>query len=117
MHEISTFQSDSLTPFTKVGEWHRQRDVTDPADEGEAGIDFDTDCDDVSAEEFLKAVTPDPDERHDQMSRDHNLCGQHLAKIKMHLMLGNHEQANKSCNKAMYHYQKFHAALKSATQD
>jgi hydroxypyruvate isomerase len=118
MNSISTFQGNSVNwALEKAQEWHQQREIGDPDDESEAGIQNDADTDDVGVDEFLKACSPADGEEHDQMSKDLHLCAQHLGNAKVHQMCSNHEEAIKSLNKAMTHFQRFHSALKAATKE
>ena len=115
MHSISLEQHYSIAKASG-GEWHSQHDV-DPADESESGIDNDADTNNLSVDDFLKACSPADGEQHDQMSRDHHLCAQHMARTDVHLAVGNRKAARQSNKRAMAHFQRFHSALKKAVQN
>jgi hypothetical protein len=97
------------------GNWHSQREIDDPQSEAEAGIDFDSETDEVDVDDFLKMLDSADIENDDETSAHLHRCGLHLCKAKLAHLSGDHEQCTRSINAAMASYGKFHQALKTAT--
>lgn len=127
MHNtVATFQGNSINWALEKAQWYKQRNVGDPADEAEEGVDFAGDNsnpadsdedDDQSVDEFLKVCIPPAAEEHDELSGHLHKCGLHLCKAKIAHMAGDHKQVGRSINSAMASYAKLHAGLKAATED
>jgi hypothetical protein len=97
--------------------WNTQRDIDDPADEAESGIDFDSETGDVDVDDFLKMIDSADLENDDETAAHLHKCGLHLCKAKLALAQGDHEGCGRSINAAMASYGKFHQALKSQVED
>jgi hypothetical protein len=105
--------------FTGVGgiQWHTQRDVEDPGDEAEEGVDgvFDA-SEDISPDDFLKMLE-NPVDDSTETGRHLTKCGIHMAEAKAHQTAGNDHECWHSLNKAMFHFSRAHLGLKAATED
>jgi hypothetical protein len=102
--------------FTGVDgiQW-QTRDVADPGDEAQEGVDgvFDADGD-VSPDGFLKMLEQSPDNDTSETLRHLTKCGVHLLKAQAHNVEGDHDECHASLNKALFHFSRAHQGLKAA---